>query len=186
MNLPWGDEKTVQFITNVGLITSDGPYGFNIMAAEWTNHVSYNPGLIAVHLGFNKATTENIKKTKKFGVSLASTNQSVLVSVAGGNSAKDTDKISALKDLGFKFYKGKNGILMVEDAALNVECRLIKTMKLGDHIMFVGEISDVSISGKEPLAYHKGRYWRLTETLKKPSDKDGEEIKNIILKYKKT
>ncbi len=48
MNLPWGDEKSNKFVTNVGLITSNGPYGHNIMAAEWTHHISYNPGLIAV------------------------------------------------------------------------------------------------------------------------------------------
>ena len=31
MDLPWGDEKTIQFITNVGLITTKGPFGDNIM-----------------------------------------------------------------------------------------------------------------------------------------------------------
>ena len=31
MDLPWGDEKTVQFVTNVGLITSDGQHGQNIV-----------------------------------------------------------------------------------------------------------------------------------------------------------
>ena len=41
---------TVQFLTNVGLITSDGPYGPNVMAAEWTHHISYSPGLIAVNI----------------------------------------------------------------------------------------------------------------------------------------
>ena len=56
MDLPWGDEKTVQFITNVGLITSNGPFGDDIMSAEWTHHVSYSPGLISVCIGKSKAT----------------------------------------------------------------------------------------------------------------------------------
>src|SRR3989344_1725210 len=105
MDLPWGDEKTVQFITNVGLITSTGPYGDNIMAAEWTHHVSYSPGLIAVCIGLNKATLENIRATKEFGVSIAATDQNVIASVAGGSSGKNVDKIKALKELGFKFYR---------------------------------------------------------------------------------
>ena len=46
MDLPWGDEKTTKFVTNVGLITSNGPYGYNIIAAEWTHQVSYSPSLI--------------------------------------------------------------------------------------------------------------------------------------------
>lgn len=79
MDLPWGDERTVKFITNVGLITSDGPNRPNIMAAEWTHHISYKPGLIAVCVGSGTATLENIQKTKEFGVNLASVNQSELV-----------------------------------------------------------------------------------------------------------
>jgi flavin reductase (DIM6/NTAB) family NADH-FMN oxidoreductase RutF len=47
MDLLWNDRRTRQFVTNVGLITSDGPLGPNIMAAEWTHHISYSPSLIA-------------------------------------------------------------------------------------------------------------------------------------------
>lgn len=51
----------------------------------------------------------------------------MLSSVAGGSSGKNTDKIGALKELGFKFFKAKKiDVLMVEDAAMNAECRLVK------------------------------------------------------------
>ena len=61
MDLPWNDRRTRQFLTNVGLITSDGPYGPNVMAAEWTHYISYSPGLIAVNIRGTDATAENIK-----------------------------------------------------------------------------------------------------------------------------
>ena len=32
MDLAWNDRRTRQFITNVGLITSNGPAGLDIMA----------------------------------------------------------------------------------------------------------------------------------------------------------
>ena len=38
MHLAWNDRRTRQFITNVGLITSNGPAGLDIMSAEWTHH----------------------------------------------------------------------------------------------------------------------------------------------------
>jgi hypothetical protein len=50
MELSWNDRRTRQFLTNVGLITTDGPYGPNVMAAEWTHHVSYSPSLIAINV----------------------------------------------------------------------------------------------------------------------------------------
>ncbi len=185
--MPWGDEKSRKFITNVGLITSDGPNGPNIMAAEWTFHVSYDPSLIAVLIGPGKATAENIKKTKEFGVSLASTDQTILSSVAGGSSGKDTDKIKAVEALGFKFYKAKKiKALMVQDAALNAECRLVKEIEFGDHIIFIGEVLLASSSKtKEPLAYHNGMYWKMTETLPKPSPEEREKIKQVIEKSSK-
>lgn len=187
MDLPWGDEKTVQFITNVGLVTTDGPNGQNIMACEWTHMVSYSPGLIVVCIGPGKATAENIQKTKEFGVSLASTEQSNLSSISGGNTGKTIDKIKVAEDLGFKFYKAKKiKTLMVKDSVLNAECKLIKEIQLGTHTMFVGEVIEASIDkNKQPLAYHKGKYWKLDTNIPKPSTEEMGKINKAIEKYKK-
>ena len=187
MDLPWGDEKTVQFITNVGLITSNGPYGNNIMAAEWTHHISYSPGLVAVCVGLNKATLENIRKSKEFGVNLAATDQNVLASVAGGSSGKNVDKIAALKELGFKFYNAKKiKTLMVDGAVLNLECKLFKEIKLGDHVMFVGEVIHANLNkNKEPLLYHKVKYWKIGENIPKPTQEELDKIRSVVEKHKK-
>ena len=106
MDLPWGDPRSNKFATSIGLITSNGPHGHNIMACEWTHHLSYSPGLIAVSLGPTKPTVENIRMSKEFGISLCATNQTILASVAGGYSGRQFDKISALKESGFQFYQG--------------------------------------------------------------------------------
>ncbi len=187
MDLPWGDDRTNKFVTNVGLITSDGPHGSNIMACEWTHHISYSPGLIAVCIKPNDATHANIKKTKEFGINLCAVDQSIMSSVAGGFSGKDYDKITALKELGFEFYKAKKiKVLMVKDAAVNIECKLVKEIPLGDHTMFVGEVVEASNNTyKEPLAYHKGRYWLMNENVVKPSDQERQRVKGIVEGFKK-
>ena len=187
MDLPWNDERSNQFITNVGLITSDGPFGPNVMACEWTHHISYQPGLIAVSLGNTKATVENIKSSKEFGVNLCASDQSVLSSVAGGYTGSRYDKVTALKELGFEFYKAKRiNSLMVKGAVLNVECRLYKEITLGDHITFVGEVVEVSNNpDKVPIAYHKGKYWIMETNLAKPSIEERQRIKKVVEKYSK-
>ena len=187
MNLEWGDEKTIQFITNVGLITSNGPYGDNIMACEWTHQVSYSPGLIAICIGEGKATAENIEKTKEFGVSLISIDQSTLSNVSGMNSGKDTDKIKALEELGYKFYKAKKiNTLMVKESVLNLECKLVKRIDIGgSHIIYIGEVIEASLNkDKSPLAYHKGKYGKI-EFLQKPTDEERKRISEIVKKHKK-
>lgn len=186
MDLPWGDERSLQFITNVGLITTNGILGFNIMAAEWTHHVSYSPGLIAVCIGKGKATNKNITESREFGVSLTAIDQSILASVAGTSSGFKIDKIKALEELGFKFYKAKNiKTLMVEGAAMNAECKLVKTINIGSHTIFIGEVLEASKNDKEPLAYHKGKYWKLTETLPKPPPEERKRIEQIIEKHRR-
>lgn len=187
MDLPWGDERSVKFITNVGLITSDGPIGPNIMSAEWTHHISYKPGLIAVCIRPTDATHQNITKTKEFGVNICAVDQSVMASVAGGYTGREYDKIKVLKELGFEFYKPKKiKAPMVKGAAVNIECKLLKTIPLGDRTMFVGEVVEASNNpDKEPLAYHKGRYWIMNTNVIKPSEAEREGIGKVVEKYKR-
>ncbi|MBI2079675.1 flavin reductase family protein [Candidatus Micrarchaeota archaeon] len=186
MKIEWGNKHTSKLITNVGLITSNGPHGHNIMAAEWTHHISYEPGLLAVHLFKNHATTENILETKEFGISIASVDQSMAASIAGGKTGKEVDKISVLKDLGVEFYSAnKINTPMVKGAAMNAECKLIKSIELGDHLMFVGEVVELSATDKEPLAYHAGKYWKIGEIIEKPGQETLEKFEELVKKYKK-
>src|SRR3989338_115318 len=152
MDLAWGDERTKQFVTNVGLITSNGPYGNNIMACEWTHHVSYEPGLIVVCIRPTDATHDNIAKTKEFGISLCASDQNLISSISGGNSGKSVDKIKALKEL-----------------------------TLGDHTTFVGKVVEAySVKGKEPLVYHGQRYWKLGPNIPKPPQNELDRISRVI------
>jgi len=187
MDLPFGDERTKQFVTNVGLITSNGPNGHDIMAAEWTFHVSYSPGLIAVCIHRLDATHENIEKTKEFGVNLCASDQNILSSIAGGSHGQDVDKIGVLKELGYKFFKAKKiDVLMVEGAAMNAECKLFKQIELGDHTMFVGEVVELyPVTGKNPIVYHAGKYWKLENQVSKPTQEERDKIKEIVEKYRK-
>lgn len=186
MDLPWGDEKTIKFVTNVGLITSNGPHGDNIMAAEWTHHVSYSPGLIAIFIHTHDATYENIKKTEEFGVNLCAIDQNMVSSIAGGSHGQKVDKIAVLKELGVEFYEGTRiKTVMVKDAALNIECKLIKEMILGDHVMLVGEVIEAKPGTKDPLVYHRLKYWNLGESIPKPKQEMLDSISKLIAKYTK-
>jgi len=186
MDLPYGEEHTQQFATNVGLITSNGPNGYDIMACEWTHQVSYRPGLIAACIGYRHATHPNIKKSKEFGVNLTASDQNILSSVAGGSSGKDVDKISALKELGFEFFKAKKiDVFMVKEAAMSAECKLVKTIELGDHTMFVGEVVELYPIGKESLVYHAGKYLKFGNKISKPEKKELDKIQEVVDKYRK-
>ena len=182
------DRRTRQFLTNVRLITSDGPYGPNVMAAEWTHYISYSPGLIAVNIRGTDATPENIKDSGEFGVNLASEDQNILCSLAGRYSGKHLDKIAFFKEIGVVFYKAdKIKALLIKGAAMNAECKALRQEETGDHIMFVGEIIEITADENiKPLVYHNGMYWKLGENLPRPRQEILDGIKQFAEKYQKS
>ena len=157
------------------------------MACEWTHHVSYSPGLVAVCIGPGKATHANIESSKEFGISIASTEQAGISSIAGGNTGSEVDKIKALEEFGYKFSQAKKiNALIVDGAVLNLECKLFKEIPLGDHTMFVGEVVEASINrDKTPLALHGGKYGQVVHNVSKPSQGDRDKISAVISKYRK-
>jgi flavin reductase (DIM6/NTAB) family NADH-FMN oxidoreductase RutF len=148
-------------MTGVSLVTSVGPHGRNVMAAEWTMQISYNPLLIAVFIHKGSSTLSNIKNTKKFGINLASDEQSTLVSIAGGYSRKEIDKLEISDS--FKIFQSKKTLLpMITGCVINAECKLATIKKIGDHDMVVGRVVSIRHDEtKKPLAYHRNRYFRI-------------------------
>lgn len=187
MDIPWGDEKTTKFVSHIGLISTDGPHGPDIMACEWTQQISYRPALLAVYVKPTSATYDNLLASGCFGVSIASEGQSVLTSVAGGQSGKTVHKIKVLDQLGFRFRAAEQiAVLLPEGTSFWAECTLADHRPYGDHEMFVGEIVCAAINKEaKPLLYHGGTYWRKGEQILKPPAEELEKIREIIQKAKK-
>ena len=153
------------FVTGVSMITSTGPFGHNVMAAEWTMQISYDPLLIAVFIHQGAATFKNIKKTKEFGVNVATDEQTTLVNIAGGYSRTEIDKLKVRNH--FKLLKSKYiKAPMIADCVINAECKLVTMKKLGDHIMVVGKVISIKYNKtKKPLVYHIGKYHKISSVI---------------------
>lgn len=176
-----------KFITNVGLITSKGPIGNNIMACEWTHHISYSPGKIAVCIKkTNNETTQNIRDSKVFGISLCAADQGIIPLVAGRNKGTAVDKIAVLQELGVSFHQGKEiDVLLVSEASMNAELRLIEEIDTGSHTMFIGEVIAASTTEKDSLAYTKANMGTVAP-IERFSEEKMQEVEKIIEKNKKT
>jgi len=75
---------------------------------------------------------------------------------------------------------------MIEGTSVNIECKLLKVITLGDHTTFVGEVVEASDNPeKEPLAYYDGKYFIMNTKVVKPSDVQRETIRRTIEKYKR-
>ena len=151
------------FATTVGLITTNGKSGPNVMAAEWTMHISYEPMLVAIFI-HESPTYWNIEETKVFGVNIASDDQAELVNIAGGYSGTEIQKLAIPGT--FETYRGKHiDAPMVRGCALNAECKVTAIQKTGDHIMVIGEALGAKFDDKKfPLIYTRGNYRKLSRS----------------------
>ncbi|SHO46655.1 conserved hypothetical protein [Nitrosotalea sinensis] len=149
------------FTTGISMITSQGPHGSNVMAAEWVMQISYNPILIAAFIHKGSQTLKNIEKTKEFGVNVASEKQTSQVSVAGGYSGSEIDKMQ-IKNL-FNIIKSKKiNAPSISGCTINAECILVKKEKIGDHVMLVGKVVRMQHDeSQSPLIYHRNRYFQI-------------------------
>lgn len=152
--------------TTVAMLTSAADGRENVMACEWAMMISGSPLRFIVSVGPRHLTHELIQRSGEFGLSFCSDEQANLSHVSGSYSLHDVDKWE-LAD--FPTYPAKRiRAPMIDESALNVECRVVETYPLGDHTVFVGEALWARYDPEHsPLIYHDGKYWYLGEQIPK-------------------
>jgi len=158
MASPLPDDLDRYFTTTVGLITTRSSQGDNVMAAEWTMNISYDPFRVAVFISPRHATHRAITETKEFGVNLASEGQNALCSFAGGFSLDEARKLTstAIKTRPGDVIKAP----MIEGSLAQMECRLVATFQGGDHTEFVGEVVAARVDPtKRPIVLYRGYHF---------------------------
>jgi flavin reductase (DIM6/NTAB) family NADH-FMN oxidoreductase RutF len=156
-----------QTLTSVALVTVSADGRDNVMACEWATMVSHAPLCFAISVHQSNATHDLLIEAGEFGLSFCSDAQAHLSNVSGSHSLHDVDKWQ-LTD--FPTYSAKRiGAPMIDDAVLNVECRIVGTHQLG-HTLFIGEAVWARYDpARSPLIFHGGKYFRVGPQVPKPS-----------------
>jgi len=113
----------------------------NVMTASWAGICCSKPPAVAVSLRKATYTYQSIVDNKAFTVSIPSREQVVEADYIGIASGKDSDKFQGA---GLSPAKAEHvNAPYVAEFPLAIECRLIHTLAIGLHTLFVGEIVDV-------------------------------------------
>ena len=158
------------------IASQDGEGDVNLMMASWVGIVSKTPPTIAVSLNCDRQTYANIKASGTFSVNLVPARMAEAADACGLASGKTVDKQSVT---GLEISPGVlEGVSLVADSPLNVECRYVREVALGDYRLVMGEITEIHAceeafdeEGKadvkvfDPLVYLGGmrEYWSLGE-----------------------
>jgi flavin reductase (DIM6/NTAB) family NADH-FMN oxidoreductase RutF len=111
------------------------------MTAAWAGVVCSKPPAISVSLREATYSYANIVDRKAFTVSVPSVAQARQADFLGIASGRDVDKFA-----GAGLTATRSGLVdapYVAEFPLCLECRLLHSLKIGLHTLFVGEIVDV-------------------------------------------
>lgn len=112
--------------------------------------VSLEPPLILICIDKHTASHNAFQQSRRFVVNVLREDQ---IHHSNQFAAPLADKFD-----GIAFHLGIEDIPVLEDALVNLECRLINTHDNGDHTIFVGQIEKSYISDGKPLVYFHGNY----------------------------
>jgi len=145
--------KTLAMPAPLWLIGSYDDAGMpDMMAAAWCGICSSQPASVTVSLRKATYSYDAILARKAFTVNIPSESMIEKADYMGTVSGRDQDKF---KDCGLTAVRSQFvDAPYMEEAPLVIECRLIHTIEVGLHTMFVGEIADVKV--EEAMMGEKG------------------------------
>lgn len=146
----------------------------NLMMASWVGIVSKTPPTVAISLHHDRKTYANIMLSKVFSVNIVPSHMAETADACGLISGKNIDKC---RMTGLEMSAGTlEGVSLVAESPLNLECRFLHEVELGDYRLIMGEIVEIhacegafdaqgraDIRVFDPLVYLGGlrEYWSL-------------------------
>lgn len=113
----------------------------NALAVAYACNCSFNPPMLMVGIVPSRYSYEIIKESKCFVVNLVTKKLKKEYMTLGTVSGRDKDKIEELN------LKVKDGVEIdapiLLDFPVNIECKVVDSIRTGSHEMFVGEIKKI-------------------------------------------
>jgi len=122
----------------------------NAFTAAWITQVSYSPTLIALSINPDHASYPLLAGGHGFTVNVLRQGQLELARHFGTQSGRDLDKLA-----GIGWRHGLTGGPILADALAFLECRLLQSIRTGDHELVIGEVLDGAIVARDaaPMTY---------------------------------
>jgi flavin reductase (DIM6/NTAB) family NADH-FMN oxidoreductase RutF len=115
--------------------------------------VSMNPPLILVCILKTTGSHSSFEESKTFVVNILDESQQ---QISNRFASHSDDKFT-----GQNYELNENGLPVLADCLVNLECTLKHSYDGGDHTIFVGQIEKAAIRDGKPLIYWNGSYRRL-------------------------
>lgn len=141
----------------------------NIITLAWAGIVCSSPPQLSISIQPRRYSHGLVQRRGEFVVNIPTAAQVNQVDYCGMVSGRDADKFAKCR---FNPQPGtKVAVPGIVECPVQLECKVVQTLSLGSHDMFIGEIVAVTAEEKilndrgqinpdaaDPLVYVKGRY----------------------------
>ena len=143
-----------RFPSGVTVVTlKDGAGNMHGITVSAFCSVSLNPPLILVCIDNEAGSHYAFHEGKRFVVNILREEQTEY-SIHFASPIPD-------KFFNIHHHEGLEGIPVLKNALVNLECRMVQHFVAGDHTIFIGEVEQAHINEGKPLVYYLGDYRKL-------------------------
>lgn len=141
--------------------------GENIITVAMVHIFSFSPPLLGIGISPHRYSYGVLKSTGEFVVNLPTSKLLSQVGYCGEYSGREVDKFAKTG------LSRQNSLRVstpgIEECPVNLECKVVKELELGDHTWFIGEVLACRVSPDyekgDAILYWGGEYRRPGEIL---------------------
>ena len=143
-------------VTVVTAVQDGGKHG---MTVNSVTSISLDPALITISLQQSSRTHEFVSKSRAFGLTILSADQSNISDLFAGRMPETEDRFAGLQTETLV-----TGSPLIVGGLAWLDCRVVQTFDAGMNTLFIAEVLAARGTGDgQPLMYHNRKYWRLSE-----------------------
>ena len=137
---------------SVSLITVNGAEGRNGMTGTAVCSVSVDPPVLLVSVNKDASIHGLIVERQRFGVNILRPKHRLLADRFSSGASGEARFAHG------RWIEGALGLPVLEDALASFACEVVKTVAVGTHEIFFGQVVGIDVSEGTPLLYGGGQY----------------------------
>ncbi len=143
-----------KFATGITIVSIDYHGEILSMTVNAFMSVSLEPRLIAISIDEKASMYNKLQETQKFGLSILAEDQKEISMIYAKQMEKDREVSYSMLD----------DIPVISDSIATLSCHVKDTAKAGDHMIFIAEVTDLTVKEKEPILFFGGEYRTIKST----------------------
>ena len=151
----WKPGNMVYPLPAVMVSCADKEGNQNIITIAWTGTICTNPAMLYISVRPERYSYDMIRSSGEFVVNLTTEKLAKATDYCGVRSGRDVDKWKEMH-----LTPGKASQLhlapIIEEAPVNIECKVVEVKELGSHHMFIAEVKAVQVD--EQYMDEKGKF----------------------------